>query len=167
MTIAATAIHTAIAEVIDGTIGTTRTVAASAVEPGHMPWVGQVLSKPRFEVTLDSMGRHESTPCSAISTYRIDKLQVTVFLHHKLSARHDVSKRDAAKAEALSLADTITQALGYPNNLSYTSASTSTGIISGMLLGLDRDVVDEQWEGTDRGLTTAIVGTALIKVSQP
>ncbi len=164
MAINAAAILKAVEQLIDGKIGTVRVVGTSQLERGHGPFPYQALSKPRYELSFETMGQHEQSPVAAIGSHRLDQLQINIEVHHKFRSRIQEDKRREVVANALYHADIIKQAVAFPNNLAATSSGTATNIVSGMLLQVDRDVVAEDWDAGE--LVTMISGTAIIRVTQ-
>jgi hypothetical protein len=165
--IASTAIIQSIEQLLDGEIGTTRTVGTAVAGMGHIPWHGQVLTQPRFDVQIVGTRKHGSTPISAISDRRIDILNVQIDVRHQLNASILEDERRAVRASVLLDIDRFKQALHYPGNLDTTSAGTSTNIISGLLMNLDSRQVSEEWEEEPQQLHTQITGEAWVTVTQP
>lgn len=166
MTISGTAILKAIEQVCDGTNGTIRTVPATALEAGHDPWAGQVLSTPRYDVQIIDMDTHEATPISALANRRLATLPISVDIRHKLKSNVQESARRTTRALAILNADRVVQALGFPGNLTTASAGTATNIVSGMMLNLTSTLIEENWDDPPNWLHIQITGDAIVVVSQ-
>lgn len=165
MTISATYIRTAIDELLAGTIGSTRVITAGTVAKGHEgAFEGQTLSGVRYDLSIGSMTPSPATPLSAIASYRIDNLAVTVRLYFHQTSPITEADRDAVRATVLSTSDSIRQALGYRGNLSMTAAGYPTGIISGMLTNMAVSEPIEDWE--KQIVTVEITGTAIVQITQ-
>ena len=166
MSIASTAIITAIEELIEGSLGSIRTVAASSFGPGHTPWYGQVVSEPRYDIQIINTLPHPASPVSAISDRRIDTLVIQIDLRHQLKSRIQESERSATRATVLGAVDEVVQALHYPGNLTETSTGSPTYIISGMLMNLESTLVEERWDEPPQMIHTQITAEAWVRISQ-
>jgi hypothetical protein len=166
MAISATNIATAIRELLDGTIGSVRKVTASTVMTGHTPWDAQILVLPRYDVTLGKLENHPATPVSALSSFRISNLDVSIELYHTLRSAVKIDVRNTVREAVTAFGDVAMQSLGYPGNLSRTSASLATGIVSGMLTSMNHDIISEDWDERPPRITSRITGIAIINISQ-
>jgi len=165
VTLYATYIRTAIDELLAGTIGSVRTVTADTLLNGHDDaWEGLSISKARYDLTLGAIEQHPSSPISALTSYRIGRLPVTIALRFHLPTAATESERDDVRASAYELADTVIQALGYPGNLTQTDDENATGIISGMLTNLGTNIPVEDWEA--QILTIEVTGDAIVQIVQ-
>lgn len=139
--IAGAAIVTRIREVLEDGRGTLRTITASTYEGQiYGPAAGDNESliasvKPRVEASITSVERHEASP-PEMGNQAIYRLAIEVRLIRHLDDLHKVkdSVRDTAKAAAMTDADKVRQALGYPGNLTQTEAAVTTGLVSGCLV---------------------------------
>jgi|PlaIllAssembly_1097288.scaffolds.fasta_scaffold00011_32 hypothetical protein len=166
MAISTTNIATAIRELLDGTVGAVRKVTASTVMTGHTPWDAQILVLPRYDVTFGKLANHPSTPVSALSSFRIANLEVTIEVYHTLRSAVKIDVRNTIREAVTAFGDVAMQALGYPGNLNLTSTSQPTGIVSGMLTEMDHSIMSEDWDDRPPRITSRITGTAIVRISQ-
>lgn len=184
----AAAIRLVIAQVLEGTAGTLRTVTGGlflrGVHEGQTDLAQRAramrtteideapVAVNRFDVKLGKLKNHEASPSAALGSYRLCELPVTIeVVTHSKSVIRD-SARDASLAELHSILDTALQALHCPGNLSFTAAPafTPTGVVSGMLLGAggegapECEVVSEDW--TKNILRSRISGGVLVEITQ-
>jgi len=180
MTIASAAIRTSIKELLQGTIGTTRTVGSTLY--GYGIFIGQPTmaqqaltiqsgtKRSRFDIRLSSMIPHPSTPLSIKSSYRNIVVGVEIDINTTLNSTAMETARNTQREVIESDADVAIQALCYPGNLTTTSASVATGIIGGMLFGPGGkgtpawQVTSEDW--TTHILRSVIKASAIIQVTQ-
>lgn len=133
-------IMAAIRQVMQGTLGATRTVASGDVVYGlHSGFSdGDVarltLLKPVFDVQIVGFGRSPNNLC-VMGDENIYNFSVIVRIAYQLGREAIDSERETRRANALELTDTVLQALTYPGNLAETEGSVATGIVSGMLQG--------------------------------
>jgi hypothetical protein len=161
VTIYAARIRTAVRELLEGTIGTTRAVTSGVFRYGVFD--GQPLQAQqaktaittythRFDVLIKSLSRHAATPSSNNASHRIARCAVEIPIWSHLKSTAQESERAEQREKIENDCDLAMQALCYRNNLAATSAAAATGIISGMLLGADGSgyptwtVVDENWQ---------------------
>ena len=166
MAIAATAILKSIKELLDGDIGTIRTVATDAASPGHIPWAGQVLSEPRFDVQIIARRHHPGTPISVLASRRVDILDIQIDCRHQLRANILEDKREETRALVEGDMDEFVQALSFPGNLSATASGTSTGIMDGLLLNATSSLIEERWEDPPQYLQSRINAEAWVVITQ-
>lgn len=171
MALAMTPIRTAIREVLEGTIGSVRTVPVGTFSRGAQDGrsvtsrQAQTLINPRYDVRLDRMTQHPATPVGAIGSYRLDELAVTVLIAWKLSSTILDDQRDAVRNDVMDALDTAWQALARPGNLDQTAGAVSTNIISGCLIGLEAmEIIEENWD--EHQLAAQISATCIVKVTQ-
>lgn len=178
MTVAA--IRTAIAELMQGTLGSTRKLTANVFMFGVFD--GQPLAaqqaqsmdsryRHRFDVQVSSARPHKATPISSKANYRIEARAVTIRVSTHLASSADESARTAARDLAEQDCSDAIGVLSYPGNLTVTSAAAATGITSGMLVGSDDgqgvprwEFVSEDWKS--QLLVSRIMGVAIVNVSQ-
>lgn len=162
MSIAAAAIRTAITELLEGTIGTTRTVTANKFKSGAFE--GQPIAATqaktaittynhRFDVRILSLrGKHGASPMSIKASHRIERATIEIPLWSHLASTVQDSSRATQREEIENECDMAIQALCYPGNLTQTSAAVTTGIVSGLLVGPDGSgvptwtVIEENWQ---------------------
>lgn len=166
MAINAGAILEAIEQCVDGKIGTTRTVATAALGQSHTPWIGQVISQPRYDVQIVNMDRHVASPISAIANRRVDVLEIQIDLRHPLQANIQEDKRRDARALMWGDVDECIQALHFPGNLNQTSAGTNTGIMDGLLMNLGSELIEERWDTATNYIHSRIRGEAWVVITQ-
>ncbi len=180
MSYPAAAIRTAVAECMEGTIGSVRTVPPGTFARGVFP--GQPLAaqkalaiqtstaRHRFDVRLGPLRNHASTPVSALSNYRIGEIDITITVTSNVATSAQATQRDTDLALIASDCDTAVQALSKPHNLDETSAAVDTNIIGGCLLGPDNastpaiQAGDENWDS--QLVTTVIRCRAFVRVEQ-
>lgn len=138
-------------EVLDDGEGLVRTVPASKFSgdywTGADPWTGQVraLSKPRFALPTMTTVPVAGSPMQPGSS-NITELEVRVECEYALTvpvAADDT--RDAAVAQAEQDGDIITQAFGWPGNLTQTEAAAATGILDGVIRHVVSRPIVEDW----------------------
>lgn len=166
MTIASTNIRTAIEELLEGTIGKTRTVTANTVVSGHQPWHGQILVHPRIDIKVEEMRQHEASPVSALASYRLATVRVTIDMFHELKAPCVESQRNTVRENAMLHADTCLQALRYPNNLRATNAGALTTIVSGCFIEGSWTTIREDLDAAPPRIWSRITGTIICRVTQ-
>lgn len=140
MSLAATAILTAIREVVEDATGSVRTIADGRFEPGTYSDQARAaasvlaLGNARAEVTISGLRRAPESPPvgGSFALYGLD-VEVTVVRNFGVAAEVDTDTRVAIRAAALLDADLLQQALGWPGNLTQTSAAVATGLVSGLL----------------------------------
>jgi hypothetical protein len=133
---------------------------------GHDPWDGQLINGTIYDVLFDEAYQSESSPVSAIGSYRIDEVPITIRMRHKLPSNIEERERNAVRALVLADGDKLRQALHYPNNLDTTSAATATNILSGLLVNLRHGNMVEDWDASPPRIESDITGTALVMVTQ-
>lgn len=180
MAINAANIRTAITELLEGDIGTTRTVTSGVF--GEGVWVGQQDSQKqaeildtntatyKFDVELGGLEHHPATPISIKGNTRIALLGVLIRVWGKLATEPERAQRKTDLAALESALDTAIQALCFPSNLSQTSSAAATNIVSGLLngpggLGIpEATEPEENWEL--KIVTAEINASAILTVSQ-
>jgi hypothetical protein len=182
MEYAAAAIRNVIAEVLEGRVGTTRTVSRDpqVFLRGVFDGQGDAATKAkaaqtsaarhRFDVQLGSMRNHDATPVSATSSNRIVTIPVRIDVTTSSATKVQESKRDDLLDSIASDCDDAIQALAFPGNLATTEGSVSTNIIAGMLLG-DGAVGAPRWEmgavdWTRNLARSRITGAVIVSISQ-
>ncbi len=134
------AILTTVREVIDDGNGSVRTVTSGRFNGGA--YAGQppgsetlyALATPTFRTAITGQRRHPASP-PILGSFTLYEIDVEVEVIRGLQLRHKVNDdiRDDAKALAANDADVLAQALTYPGNMTGTSASALTGLVSGVL----------------------------------
>jgi hypothetical protein len=166
MAISATAILKTIRELLDGDIGSIRTIGTAAMSPGHTPWHGQVLSQPRFDIQVINRRRHPGSPISALANRRVSIMDLQIDVRHQLSANIREDARETTRALVETDIDAMVQALHYPGNLTQTASGTTTGIMDGLLLNLESGLIEESWEERPQMLTSRINAEAWVVITQ-
>ncbi len=128
---------TAIRECLLGTIGSTRTVTAAALDEGAYPSTteheaARAVTGPNFEVSIVSMAPSKESPWENSPTRLLD-CDVEVRCEWTTSNELIDSARASVRASALSTLETTRAALMRPGNLTTTAAAGATGIVSGCL----------------------------------
>lgn len=142
--VAAAAIQTRVREVLEASAGTLRAVPLNTYQgdfregDSDMENARAAVTRARVEARLLSQKRSASSPPAIgnIALYE-QRWRVRVQRIVDRTAQIDDATRDAAKAMAFRDADILAQALGFPGNLSTTTAGTSTGIVSGLFTYLE------------------------------
>lgn len=161
MSLAIGAIRTAIAEILEGALGTIHP-AAGTFQRGAFD--GQPddakLSRLRqtstathwFDVTVGEHDNHASSPLSARHGHRrLTALPITVDIWSGLGTEAQESDRGTLLATIASDCEDARQALGYPGSLAETADEIETGIIGGLMRGPaytglpEWERVDEDW----------------------
>lgn len=165
-----TPIRTAIEEILEGTIGTTRTVAANKFKKGAhsgreaTAQKAMAIVKPRYETMFGPRLPHEATPISGKSSMRLDRLGVTVRFRYKFESEVRENARTTVIDTVMNDGDIAQQALTFHDNLKETNASVATNIVSGMLLEPEFQITDEDWE--NQLVIAELTATAVVNVSQ-
>lgn len=137
--VAASAIQTRVREVIQGATASLRAITVGAYlgdSPEGEDDMGKAraaIEGARVEARCTGMKRSPSmgTIMGNVALYETEwRVRVTRVLTRTSQISDTV--RDAAKALAFQDADVLSQALGYPGNLTATAAATATGIVSGL-----------------------------------
>lgn len=171
----ASAIRTAITELLRGSIGTTRIVPQGMFEPGvhagQKPSAQQAKAidrryEHRFDVVVSRQAKNAATPLSVTASYRIAQHSVVINIATKLKSVVRDDAREEQRAQIEGDCDVAIQALNYPNNLLATLGAQLTGIVSGMLQGPDGlatptwELVEENWE--QHLLRSRIIAEAIV-----
>lgn len=151
MAINAASIRIAITELLEGTIGTTRTVTSGVFTSGvhrTQPTLAQqskalIAAQQVFDVELGPQLVHEASPMQMAGD-RIEALEVLINVWRHLpediesdpGGAYTESYRLTAKSAMAAALDTACLALSWPGNLAQTAAAASTGIVSGRMEGL-------------------------------
>lgn len=142
--IAAAAIQTRIREVLQSNAGTLRKITASTfggdltegVSDSELARRGVTIA--RIEARMVGMGRSKSSPPVIGNLALYDsEWNVRVVRTMDRTTQIDDTTRDAVKALALLDGDVLAQGLGFPGNLTTTTAGTATGIVSGLMTYVD------------------------------
>lgn len=149
--LAASAILTAIEEVLDGELGTVRTFALTDLSSNTYPSLPaeekarRAMIKPRFDVNITDVRRHPASPPEK-SNKAFYLFDVSIALEYKLEHEAIEDDRRAIRAQALLDSEKARQALGWPGNLTLTDDGTATGIVSGLLTFKTSSPVSEDFE---------------------
>lgn len=138
--IAAAQILTRIREVLEDSVGTLRTVPTNRFKGDAPEGLSEdalrirAASFARTEASIVAMRPSPSTP-PIIGNVLIDEIDVQVKIARTIEpiSQIDDDTRVALQALALTDADVVRQALGFPGNLSTTTAGTATDLVSGLL----------------------------------
>jgi hypothetical protein len=130
-----------IRQVVEDSAGTLRTTPASRfggeVPEGLDPEsaMARAADRPRVEASIVSIAPSDATP-PTLGNLRVYDVEVRVKVTRVVTPLEQVSDddRDALMALAAEDADVLGQALGFPGNLTTTTAGTATDIVSGLLL---------------------------------
>ncbi len=179
MSYASAAIRTSIKELLQGSIGTTRTVSSGKFRYGVFE--GQPLGAQqakaintsytsRFDIKLRQMVDHGATPMSIKSSFSVARFSIEIPIVTTLRSTAQETERDTDLALVASDCDVAIQALCYPGNLTQTSAAVATGIVSGLMVGPEGtgrphwESVEEDWE--NHLLRSRISGSVSVVISQ-
>lgn len=153
MTISMTNIVTAVEELIEGTIGSVRTISAGDFQADTY-YQGQdddakavaTLVKKSFDVVPNGQERTDAT-LSERHSLVIIRVFIRLLVAYRTNAQVVAAQRKAVRNLAHEDAESIRQALSYPGNLTQTSGAAATNLISGLL---QKDgplqVVREDWD---------------------
>lgn len=138
--LAAAAILTRVREVVEDAAGALRVITADTYRPGAHETLGedavstQALVKPRAEARFVSVDPHDARPPEQ-GSFTLYALELEVTVTRYVGAEHALldDVRTALRAVAAEDASRLKQALGWPGNLTATTAGTATGLVSGML----------------------------------
>lgn len=180
MAFPAAAIRNAIAEVMEGKIGTTRTVDAEVFLRGVFDGQGDFAAKAkaqqksdarhRFDVQLGPMRPHGASPVSANASNRLVIVPIRIDITTATATKVQFTDRDTTLADIASDSDDAIQALHFRGNLLTDHAGTATNIASGMLLG-DGGDGSPQWEITQQDwqrnlVRSRISGAVIVSITQ-
>lgn len=149
----ADAIVNACRKVIEGSLGTIRTVTASTYQAQGFAGLGdetiglRARVKPRYDVQLDSWQRTGDIG-NEMSSRGVFELLLTIKLYWSPDHQVREDQRRAIRAIVFEGIETVRRALAFPGNLT-TDGTSQTGIISGCLMGQPSNparVVREDWE---------------------
>ncbi len=167
-------------ELLEGDIGTTRTVTAAKFKYGVHDGMNALAQKGTavqtatgrhwFDVELGALSNHSDGPVSANSNYRLGVVEVTIPIVSAVRSTAEATQRSTDLETIASDCDDAIQALHYRDNLKQTSAAAATNIISGIMLGPGGQgapqwsVVEENWDG---GLVRSeITGSVIVNITQ-
>ncbi len=179
MTYPAAAIRTAVAELLEGTIGSIRTCPPGTFLRGVFP--GQPAQTQRakaiqtstarhyFDVKLGQLRNNPSTPIGRLGDYELNDLDITVTVTSKIATVAQADQRDTDLALIASDCKLAAKALAFPHNLDETSAAVATDIVGGCLLGPDAtspiiEATDENWG--EQLARTVIRCRAILRIDQ-
>lgn len=145
--LAAGPIQTRIRQVLEQAAGSLRTITAGTYlgdfpeGEDDMGSARAVVTGARVEARVTSVKRSPSSP-PVVGNLALYELEVRVRVQRLIdrTAQINDTLRDTAKALSFQDADVLAQALGFPGNLSTTTAGTATGIVSGLLSYVDSSV---------------------------
>jgi len=172
-------IRTAIEELIEGTIGTTRTVNANVFKSGAMAGksdganqalAADIAYEYRFDVETFGLSAHPATPLSNKGSRRIALLPVSILIKRRLPDRAQDAQRKSIRGDMESALEDVIQALALPHNLDENNAGTNTDIIGGCLHGPggegwpQYEPIEEDWE--QHLATATIEASAIVYVNQ-
>lgn len=165
------AITTRVRAVLAGSAGTVRTIASTRFL-GDMPdglsdeeKAIRATVKPRYEVVTRDLGYSEASPprLHSVAIKRIG-VQVTITRPYSFTEATSDTARDDATSLAAQDFDALSQALGFPGNV--TIAGTDTVVVSGLLTPDGEPDYRAQMPDGDRpGLITTVcnfTGTVIV-----
>ncbi len=174
------AVRTVVAELLEGTIGSGRTVPAGTFARGVFD--GQAVQAQRakslqtstarhwFDVECGALRNHPSTPISNLGSLRICTLDIVIRVTSKASTQAQGDQRATDLALIMSDCEQAAMALATPNNLLATAAAVDTGIISGFLRGPDGlgiptvEKSAQVWDRNANTVTTLITAQAILQL---
>jgi hypothetical protein len=163
-------IQAAIAQVLTGALGSTRTVDVGTFARGGEEGdnvsrrQAQSLVMPRFSVQFTGFSPHGATPVSNTSPYRLDTLPVLIRFTYKLGHTVLEQERDAVNAAVMQDGDIALQALRYRANLRATVADGKTQIVSGCLSGPYTFEVNQDWQ--NHMIVAELRSSVILKIPQ-
>lgn len=167
----ADAILTAVEEVLLGTLGTVRTVAAGtferrAYEGLDITAAARALEVPRFEVEVTGQ---QATGVIGPRTSNVGVERVHVLVRFLFPTEHELvdDERRATRADALEKVRDARLALEWPPNLVQTVAGAPTGLVSGCLVAVPAGakVIREDWK--KRLYEVELAFEQLVRTTQP
>lgn len=164
-----TPITTAIEELLEGTIGTTRTVTAGTfvkgAHGGRTAGAQRTLAtvNTQYEVRFPSGRQHEASPISHNANMRLEEIDLEILFRYDFNAEVLEGERSTTINSVHNDRDEAWQALSRPGNLTETNASVATGIVSGMLYNYGYDL-EEDWDNQMAILT--LRAQAVVNISQ-
>lgn len=165
-----TPIRTAVEELLEGTIGTTRTVTADKFRKGGhegrstLARQALALVKPRYTTLFRRLEQHESTQLSAKGSSRLVDLSVLVRFQYKLGSEVREGARTTVLDTVMNDGDVAWQALAFPGNLTETNASVATAIVSGMLDVQSFEITEEDWDA--QLVVAELTANAIVELTQ-
>jgi hypothetical protein len=174
----AAAIRSAIKDVLEGSVGSVRTMVGGQMLSGVFEGQADQARKAktlhsathRFDVRIASVRQHESSPVSAIGSYALKRADIFIDVTTKTATQVQEDKRDEVLSAVLSDCEQVAQALSYPTNVEQSAALAATGIVSGMLTGPGGEgspVVEEplqDWEKLE--IKTRISAGCILRIEQ-
>ena len=173
--LAAAAILTAIREVVEDAAGSIRIITADTYRPGAHEGLGedaastQALVKPRADVRFTSVEPHGARPPEQ-GSFTLYALELEVVVTRFVGTEHMILDDVRTKLRAVAAEDgsRLAQALGWPGNLTQTSAAVATGLVSGMLRHTGSEIGDlETVEGQNGRIVTvhSFTGVAHVQMA--
>lgn len=163
--------------VLEGTLGAVRTVPRGRFKYGNFEGAPDTANhakalteEHRFDVKVDNLRSHASTPVSNLGPSKRVSVDVTIDIWTKLRSTAQETERDEQRAKISTNAELAIQALTRPNNLLVDEHGIPTGIVSGLLFGPDlssqpvHETVLEDWPKHMH--RSRIRGTAVVTIGQ-
>lgn len=173
-------IRKAIRELLEGSLGQT---SERNIEPGVFKY-GTFDGQPQtaeqahalqtdygrnwFNVALGRVTRNASTPATALGSYRLADMEVTIEVTTKAPTTVEQDERDEALAAVGVDLEQACAALGYPGNLETDASGDETQIVGGALVGpLGSDVDYRATPDWNAGLIRSrIAAIATVQIAQ-
>lgn len=131
----------------------------------------EVLFGHRFDVRMPNVEPHASTPLSVRGPFRNVVIEVQIDVWSRLASTAEEYERLEQRVAVRGDCETLMQALNRPGNLTETLDGEATGIMSGVMVGLD-GAVSPRWElvREDWGkhyARSVIVGALYAQITKP
>lgn len=174
--IPAAAIRAAITDVLEGSIGSVRTMLDGQMLSGVFEGQADGARKAktlhsaehRFDVRIGRGRQHEASPVGAIGSYSLKVYDIFVDVTTKTATQIQEDARDEVLATVVADVEQAAEALSFPANVEQSAALEATGIVSGMLLGPGGDGEPEcgepQQDWDKQEIRTRISASAIIRV---
>jgi len=160
-----TNIQKALIELIEGTIGATRTLTANTLDQAPTSaWKDAAIIKTSYDISFGDMPNNKANPFHVRGNYRLVDVPITILIKKPLSSPVNIADRDTARAGLIYVADQVAQAISFPGNLTQTSGALATNLISGCFQQVSIGKPVEDWD--KQLISCELTATAIARVSQ-
>jgi len=175
MTFPSLAILTRVREVLEDGRGAVRTITAETYKPGTHAALDALsdsvgaLGKPTIEATIADRVRHPSSPARQ-GSFTLEEITVSVRVVRGFDGNADLNAAARTALHSLAASDgfDISQALGWPGNMTATEAASATGLVSGQLQDLGTSVASLEYPSGQNGrLVTTHRFRGVVRVETP
>ena len=171
-------ISQAIEGLLEGALGSTRTVTSGLLEKGDVydgrettAQRADVMLTPKFSATPTSVSNNDGSPVSFQGNLLLRNVQITIRCVYPLKSEVQTDQRDAVLSTVVNKLSIAVSALATPGNLSANATPTNTYIVGGYMSGPDGtgfptwDLEDEDWES--QMISATISGRVIVEQTLP